>query len=89
MGQTAQKVPAAAAGDTVALGRLDMARTGDAIATGKPAKPLALPPAPAPVMALAVHARDRKDDVKLSAAMQKLVDEDPSLIAEQNASSAR
>jgi len=41
-------------------------------------------PLPAPVLALALHARDRKDDVKLSAALQKLTDEDPSLIVEQN-----
>jgi elongation factor G len=36
-------------------------------------------------MALALRARDRKDDVKLSAAIQKLLDEDRSLTVEQNA----
>jgi elongation factor G len=36
-------------------------------------------------MALAVRSRDRKDDVKLSAAIQRLLDEDRALTVEQNA----
>ena len=85
MGQTAQKTPAASVGDTVALSKLDPLKTGDAVTIGKPSAPIAGFTAPEPVMALAVHSRDRKDDVKLSAAIHKLLDEDPSLSVEQNA----
>src|SRR6185312_11939141 len=46
---------------------------------------LAFPEPPPPVYALTVHAPDRKDDAKLSAALHKLVEEDPSLSIEQNA----
>jgi elongation factor G len=85
MGQTAQKISGAALGETVAFGKLDPVRTGEAISTGKPVPPLVDIASPEPVMALAVRARDRKDDVKLSSAMQKLLDEDRSLAVEQNA----
>src|SRR5262249_12223705 len=84
MGQTAQQVPVAQLGDTAAMSKLDAVKTGDAVSIGKPATALARAALPEPVMALAVRARDRKDDVKLSAAIQKLLDEDRSLTVEQN-----
>jgi len=84
MGQTAQKAAGAGLGDTLAFGKLDAARTGDAVTIGKPVAALAAAPPPEPVMALALRSRDRKDDVKLSAAMHKLLDEDRSLTVEQN-----
>ncbi len=77
-GAEAEKTPEAVAGDIVALGRLDGIATGAAISTG-PAEALAFPIAPAPVYALAIHTADRKDDVKLSAALQRLQEEDFSL----------
>ncbi|WP_181700716.1 elongation factor G [Chthonobacter albigriseus] len=67
-------------GDTVALGKLDGARTGDTLTSNRtPARQLAEMAAPDPVMTLQVHARDRKDEVKLSAALAKACEEDPSL----------
>jgi len=85
MGQTAQKTTQAGAGDTVALSKLDVVQTGDAVSLGKPVPCLPVAPPAAPVMALALRSRDRKDDVKLSAAIHKLLDEDQSLTVEQNA----
>ena len=85
MGQTAQKTAQGQAGDTIALSKLDVAQTGDAVTLGKPASRLAAAPPPSAVMALAVRSRDRKDDVKLSAAIHKLLDEDQALTVEQNA----
>ena len=41
----------------------------------------------APVLAIAVHAKERKDDVKLGAAFTKLTEEDPSLRVDHNAES--
>jgi elongation factor G len=76
---------AAEAGDTIALGKLDSIKTGDTVATGKTA-PIALvtiEPLP-PVLAISVAATDRKDDVKLGQALQRLNEEDPSLTMVQN-----
>ncbi|MDT3381953.1 elongation factor G [Labrys neptuniae] len=85
LGQTTQKTTQAQAGDTVALGKVDAAHTGDMLAAGKAVPRPAEIEAPQPVMSLAVRARDRKDDVKLSAALQRLTDEDQALAMEQNA----
>jgi elongation factor G len=76
----------AKAGETVALGKLDPIATGETVATGKsaPASLTEVAPSP-PVMAAAIAARERKDDVKLGAALTKLTDEDPSLSVIHNA----
>ena len=76
----------AQAGETVALGKLDAIKTGETISTGKAAPAsLAAQPEAANVMAVAIAARERKDDVKLGAALSKLVDEDPSIAVVHNA----
>ncbi|ABQ34011.1 translation elongation factor 2 (EF-2/EF-G) [Bradyrhizobium sp. BTAi1] len=79
------KRAAAEAGDTVALGKLDVVKTGDTIATGKtaPQALVKIDPCP-PVLALSIAALDRKDDVKLGQALQRLHEEDPSLTMVQN-----
>src|SRR5690349_3811870 len=79
-GQASEKRGPAVAGDTVALGKLDHAKTGDTLTSGKqPHAPLAtVVPYPA-VLAFTVSAKERKDDVKLGQALHKLYDEDPSL----------
>jgi elongation factor G len=79
-GQGSEKRGPAVAGDTVALGKLDHAKTGDTLTSGKqPHAPLATVDAYAPVLAFTVTAKERKDDVKLGQALHKLYDEDPSL----------
>ena len=79
------KRPSAEAGETVALGKLDTVKTGDTLSSGK-TTPQALihVEALAPVLALAVAAADRKDDVKLGQALLRLNEEDPSLTIVQN-----
>ncbi|MBN9023467.1 MAG: elongation factor G, partial [Rhizobiales bacterium] len=79
-GAAIQKREAAVAGETVGLGKLDGARTGMTLSTGKrpPVQLLALDP-PQPVLGVAVGSAERKDDVKLSTALQKAIEEDPSL----------
>jgi elongation factor G len=70
-------------GDTVALGRLDTIRAGETVTVDKePLAAIAVPPPPEPVLSAAIGLRDRKDEVKLSSALAKLVDEDPSLVVE-------
>lgn len=85
MGQEPRKQDKAVVGDTVALGRLEKVATGETVWSGKGAPQqlvaLDLPP---PVYGLALVAAERKDEVKLTAAIARVIDEDPSLRLEQN-----
>ncbi len=75
----------AQAGDTVALARLEPFVTGDRLSTAKSGSGQARVEKLTPVFRLAVAAQDRKDEVKLSSAIAKLCEEDPSLKFEHNA----
>jgi elongation factor G len=77
------KVPEAKQGDIVALGRLDGVPTGATLSPGGQPEPLPFPKTTPPVYAMAIATTDRKDDVKLSGALQKLAEEDPSLFITQ------
>jgi elongation factor G len=80
MGQATEKRGPAQAGETVALGKLDHATTGDTLTAGKQAHPQLAKVTPmTPVLAIAVAAKERKDDVKLGQALTRLLEEDPSL----------
>lgn len=74
----------ARAGDTVALARLDNVQTGDLLSSDKAMAKRAAVLLNAPVYRLAIEAADRKDEVKVTAAIGKLIEEDPSLVFEQN-----
>lgn len=74
------KVGEATSGEVVALARLETALTGATLSPSGSAEPLAFTTPPEPVYAMAVTTADRKDDVKLSGALQKLAEEDPSLV---------
>jgi elongation factor G len=85
VGQVTEKRGPASAGETVALGKLDHARTGETLSAGKQTHaPIADVVPYTPVLAIAVSAKDRKDDVKLGVAFNKLHDEDPSLVVHHN-----
>ena len=85
-GQHTDKRGAAQAGETIALGKLEHANTGDTITAGKQAHPpLIKVTAWPPVLAIAVGAKERKDDVKLGQALTKLLEEDPSISVVHNA----
>ncbi len=79
MGARQDKISKAGLGDLAGLGRMDAVETGDLLTEeGKGAIPGR--PAPlTPLISLAVHAENRNDEVKLSSALQKLAEEDPSL----------
>jgi len=88
MGQHFEKRGQATTGETVAFGKLESAKTGDTLSSGKqPHAALAQLKPCAPVLAIAVHAKERKDDVKLGPAFAKLTEEDPSLSVVHNAES--
>jgi elongation factor G len=84
MGQQQQPLQQAQAGEIIALGRLEGIATGDVVSSGsqKPDLPKGLQLKP--VFALAIAAANRKDEVKLSSALTKLIEEDPSLYWEQH-----
>jgi elongation factor G len=85
MGTEPKKIPAAKAGDTVALGRLEHIGTGDTISSAKGAPKQALElEVNSPVYGLAISVPDRKDEVKLTASAAKLIEEDPSLSLQHN-----
>jgi elongation factor G len=80
MGQEPTKRGEAHPGDTVAFGRLDSTKTGDTL-TAEKGKPIALERAALtqPVFGLAIAAKEKKDEVKLTAAIAKIIEEDPSI----------
>ncbi|CAH2599096.1 Elongation factor G-like protein [Rhodovastum atsumiense] len=78
------KILEAGSGEIVALGRLEGVATGAVLGEAGDAD-LAFPPPPPPVYAMAITTADRKDDVRLSGALQKLVEEDPALTLRQDA----
>ncbi len=76
-GQT--KVTEAKAGETVALARLEGIATGATLTTAKTPPKKAAIEVLTPVYKLAIQAANRADEVKLTAALNKLIEEDPSL----------
>ncbi|HEX3182734.1 MAG TPA: elongation factor G [Beijerinckiaceae bacterium] len=96
MGAATAKQPRAEEGDTVAFGRLDHVATGDSFTDAKMTDAklrssngaaIPKPTPPQAVHALALKVKDRKDEVRLAAAMQKLAEEDPSLTFVQDQAS--
>ncbi len=87
MGHETSKLAKAGVGEVVGLGRMDPVRTGDLLtASGKPPEGAEPWPEPMrPLFSIALKAENRQDEVKLSGAIQKLVEEDPSLVLEQAA----
>jgi elongation factor G len=84
-GQQQNPLPRASIGRIVALGKLDHAVTGSTLSNAtEPVAPLPQAEAIAPVYALAIAPQNRKDEVKLSSALGKLLAEDPSLHWEQH-----
>ncbi len=78
-GSKTEKIPKAAAGELVAMGRMEDVATGDLL-TEAGGQSSELWPAPlTPLFSMSVHAADRADEVKLSSALQKVCDEDVSL----------
>ncbi len=80
LGQEARKRGPGKAGDTLALGRLEKVRSGETLSAEKGGSvQVKLPDAPEPVYGIAITIKDRKDEVKLTGALARLMEEDPSL----------
>src|ERR1700747_1583781 len=85
VGAQQEKVPSAQAGEVIGMTRMEEVATGTALTPSGKAEPLARPDRPQPVFGLAITSERRQDDVKLTGAIGKLVEEDPTLELEQNA----
>ena len=86
VGETMRKRGLAEAGETVGLARLDRIATAETVAATRGGiKQVAPMKAPEPVYGLAIELADRKDDVKLSAALAKMIEEDPAIKLEHSA----
>jgi elongation factor G len=84
MGLQTQTLTTAGAGEIVALGRLDGVKVGEAIALGSQRMELPKAERLSPVYGLAIAPEKRNDEVKMSAALAKLMEEDCSLVWEQH-----
>jgi elongation factor G len=78
-GAEPKKVASGKAGDTVALGRLEDFVTGETISTDKGVQQIISAEPPRPVFGMAIAVSDRKDEVKLTSSVAKLIEEDPSI----------
>lgn len=80
LGQDAKKRGPAKAGETVALGRLEKVLSGETLSSEKGGSIQVPAPEPTqPVYGVAIGVKDRKDEVKLTSALARLMEEDPSL----------
>jgi elongation factor G len=85
-GAALKKLSQAPAGDVVAIGKLENARPGQFLALGAAPKEAAVQvTARPPLFGLAIAAKVRNDDVRLSSALAKLIEEDPALTFSQEA----
>ena len=80
LGQEAKKRGPGKSGDTLALGRLEKILTGETISADKGGiTQVKAPEPPEAVFGVAIGVKDRKDEVKLTGALGRLMEEDPSL----------
>src|SRR6201981_2328461 len=84
-GAQQEKIQSAHAGEVVGLTRMEDIQTGAVLTPSGKAEPLVRPERPQPVFGLAITSERRADDVKLTGAIGKLIEEDPTLELEQNA----
>jgi elongation factor G len=82
-GEKTQKVSEARDGDVVAVAKIDTVKAGQWLGVGKLPPPIEVE-YPARNCAVAIEPADRKDDVKLSGALQRLLEEDSALILEHD-----
>ncbi len=86
MGGEHKEVEAAAAGDIVAVAKLDL-HIGDVVFTNNSGT-IAMPKLPKPMYALAIESKSRGDEDKIGAALKKFADEDPCFVNEREATTS-
>jgi len=83
-GAKQEKLGSAGAGEVVALARLEGIATGTVLSSGTAPPTLPRPEIAKPVYGLALTAERRNDDVKLSGAIHKVIEEDPTLVLQHD-----
>ena len=79
-GAALKKIGSAPVGEVCAIGKVEAAQAGQFLSTtGRPQTVAARATARRPLYAVALSATNRKDDVRLSGALAKLIEEDPGL----------
>src|SRR6185369_16693543 len=78
-GQRLDKITEARTGEVVALAKVDALSAGNTLTAAGINPSADFPEAAQPVFVLSVAAKNRNDEVKLSGALHKIVEEDPSL----------
>ena len=80
-GAASAKIARAEQGETVAFARLEHIATGDRFTDAKRApEPAVVAPPPPATQSIALQVKDRKDEVRLAAALAKLCEEDRTLL---------
>jgi len=85
MGKETQEVKAAIAGEIIALAKVEEIQCGDVLHAEPTPMYRAMPPVPTPMYSLAVTPKSRGDEQKISEALQRLAEEDPTFAAIRNA----
>jgi elongation factor G len=85
MGQDPVKGGDGGPGATVVFGRMESICTGDTLSAEKgKTVDIDMPAAPPPVLGLALSASERKDEVKMTESIGKIIEEDPSISLAHN-----
>lgn len=82
-GEKTQKIGEGNNGDVVAVAKIDSVKAGEWLSSGKMPASVEIS-YPARNCAIAIEPADRKDDVKLSGALQRLAEEDAALVVEHD-----
>jgi elongation factor G len=84
LGKTLRPIDSAIAGSIVAIAKLSRAETGDTLSTKE--EPLLVTPweMPEPLLPVAIQARSKADEDKLSTGLQRIVAEEPTVRLERN-----
>jgi len=81
MGKETQEVRSAIAGDIIALAKVEDIHMGDMLHNEPQPMYRAMPPVPTPMFSLAVSPKSRGDEQKISEALSRLMEEDPTFVA--------
>lgn len=78
-GKTPEATSEVVAGDICMIAKLNETRTGDTLCGSKVKVKMAAPSFPNPVYRVAIHPKSKADEDKLGSAMERLLEEDPTL----------
>jgi elongation factor G len=84
LGKSLRPVEQAVAGDIVAIAKLSRAETGDTLSTKEDPLLVSAWDMPEPLLPVAIQARSKADEDKLSTGLQRIVAEEPTVRLERN-----